>query len=94
MVPTTLGHCSSRTMNETMRQRNIIVKASKHSKYSHFKKSILEKAKIIKRSGNNSKDNDVFIPGQVYQVDLVLVSGPSNLDKISTSAHKLLLLVK
>ena len=49
---------------------------------------------MMKRSGNKSKDKDVFIPGQAYHMDLAFVSGPSNLEEVSTSTDKPKLTVK
>ena len=59
-----------------------------------FKCPFCEKAKMMKRSGNKSKDEDVFIPGQAYHMDLAFVSGPSNLEDIRTSSDKPNLTVK
>ena len=43
---------------------------------------------MLKNSGNKSKDEDVFIPGQAYHMDLVFVSGPSKLNDIRTNSEE------
>ena len=44
---------------------------------------------MLKNSGNKSKDEDVFIPGQAYHMDLAFVSGPSKLNDIPTNSEEL-----
>ena len=43
---------------------------------------------MLKNSGNKSKDEDVFIPGQVYHMDLAFVSGPSKLNDIRKNSEE------
>ena len=43
---------------------------------------------MLKNSGNKSKDEDVFIPGQAYHMDLAFVSGPSKLNNIRTNSEE------
>ena len=49
---------------------------------------------MTKQSGNKSKDEDVFIPGQAYQMDLAFVSIPSKLEDTCPSLDKESVIVK
>ena len=35
---------------------------------------------MVKNSGNRSKDEDAYIPGQANHMDLAFVSGPAKFD--------------
>ena len=87
-----LGHCSTRAMIETRKCSEGIPSLPTSNPF--FKCPFCEKAKMMKRSGNKLKDEDVFIPGQAYHMDLAFVSGPSNLEEVSTSTDKPKLTVK
>ena len=58
------------------------------NKHTIFQVSILSKEKDKKQSGNKSKDEDVFILGQAYHMDLAFVSGLSKLDNICTTSEE------
>ena len=87
-----LGHCSTRAMIETRKCSEGIPSLPTSNPF--FKCPFCEIAKMMKRGGNKSKDKDVFIPGQAYHMDLAFVSGPSNLEEVSTSTDKPRLTVK
>ena len=42
---------------------------------------------MLKNSGNKSKDEDAFIPGQACHMDLAFESGPSKLNDIHTNSE-------
>ena len=79
-----LGHYSTRAMIETRK----CSKAVSPYQQAFFKYPFYEKVKTMKRSGNKSKDKDVFILGQAYHMDIAFVSGLSNLEEVSTSTNK------
>lgn len=78
-----LGPASPRLMNETRNYSEGIPDLPTHTPFVQC--LFCKKAKMIKNSGNKSKDEDVSIPGQAYHMDLAFVSGPSNLEDVSTS---------
>ena len=43
---------------------------------------------MVKKSGNKSTDEHVYIPGQAYHMDLAFVSGPAKLDDLRTTAEE------
>ena len=75
-----LGHCSTRTMNETRKCTNGIPNLPTTSPF--FKCPFCESAKMLKKGGKRT-NRDNFIPAQAYHMDLSFVSGPSNLNDIS-----------
>ena len=40
------------------------------------------------KQGSKWKDEDTFIPGQVYHIDLSFVGGPSNLEDVSAGVDR------
>ena len=79
-----MEHCSTRANNETQKCTDGIPPLPTNTPF--FKCPFCEKAKMLKNSGNKSKDEDVFIPGQAYHMDLAFVSGPSKLNDICTNS--------
>jgi hypothetical protein len=59
-----------------------------------FKCPFCERGKMVKKGGNKTTDRDNLIPGQAYHMDLVFVSGPSNLDVDSGSNSRTSSIVK
>ena len=78
-----LGHCGTTTMNETRKCTEGFPALPTTNPF--FKCPFCEKAKMMKRGGKR-KDEDTFIPGQAYHMDLSFVSGPSNLEDVSAGA--------
>ena len=74
-----MGHISQRTLQATQRCTTGIPPIPKTS--SMFKCPFCEKAKMIKQSGHQ-KQQDAYIPSQVFHMDLSYISDPSNLDNI------------
>ena len=81
-----MGHCSTQAINETRKCTKGIPELSTNTPF--FKCPFCEKAKMLKKSGNRSKDEDVFIPGQAYHMDLAFVSGPAKLDDLRTTTEE------
>ena len=77
-----IGHSSPRAITETSKCTKGILDLPTTT--SFFKYPYCEKAKMVKKSGNKSKDEDVYIPGQAYHMDLVFVSGPVKIDDLQT----------
>jgi hypothetical protein len=73
-----MGHCSTRTLNETRKCVEGIPDLPTNNPF--FKCLFCKRGKMVKKGGNKSIDKDSFIPGQAYHMDLAFVSGPSNLD--------------
>jgi hypothetical protein len=73
-----MGHCSAQTLNETRKCVEGIPDLPTNNPF--FKCPFCERGKMVKKGGNKTIDKDSFIPGQAYHMDLVFVSGPSNLD--------------
>jgi hypothetical protein len=73
-----MGHCSTRTLNETRKCVEGIPDLPTNNPF--FKCPFCERGKMVKKGGNKTVDIDSFIPGQAYHMDLAFVSGPSNLD--------------
>ena len=42
---------------------------------------------MVKSSGNKSKNEDAYIPGQAYHMDLAFVSGPAKFDDLQTTTE-------
>ena len=78
-----LGHCGTTTMNETRKCTEGIPALPTTNPF--FKCPFCGKAKMMKRGGKQ-KDEDTFIPGQAYHMDLSFVSSPSNLEDVSAGA--------
>jgi hypothetical protein len=74
-----MGHCSTRTLNETRKCVEGIPDLPTNTPF--FKCPFCERGKMVKKGGNKTTDKDCFIPGQAYHMDLAFVSGPSNLDQ-------------
>ena len=81
-----MGHTSTQTITETRKCTKGILKLPTNTPF--FKCPFYEKAKMMKQSSNKSKDENVFIPGQVHHMDLAFVSGPSKLDNIRTISEE------
>jgi hypothetical protein len=73
-----MGHCSTRTLNETRKRVEEIPDLATNDPF--FKVPFCVRGKMVKEGGNKTIDKDSFIPGQAYHMDLAFVSGPSNLD--------------
>jgi hypothetical protein len=73
-----MGHCSTRTLNETRKCVEGIPDLPTNNPF--FKCPFCKRGKIVKKGGNKTIDKIIFIPGQAYHMDLAFVSGPSNLD--------------
>jgi hypothetical protein len=73
-----MGHCSTRTLNETRKCVEGIPDLPTNTPF--FKCPFCERGKMVKKGGNKTTDKDNFILGHLYHMDLVFVSGPSNLD--------------
>ena len=43
---------------------------------------------MVKRSGNRSKDENIYIPGQAYHIDLAFGSGPTKFNDIRTATEE------
>ena len=43
---------------------------------------------MMKSSGNRSKDEDAYIPGQAYHTNLAFVSGPAKFDDLETTTEE------
>ena len=82
-----MGHCSTKAINETQKCTAGIPPLPTNTPF--FKCPFCEKAKMVKNSGNKSKDKDVYIPGQAYHMDLAFVTGPSKLNNIRTNSEEM-----
>ena len=80
-----MGHSSTQTITETRKCTHGIPELSTNTPF--FKCPFYEEAKMIKQSGNKSKDEDVLILGQAYHMDLAFVIGPSKLYNIRTTSE-------
>ena len=74
-----MGHCSTRTLNETRKCVEGIPDLPTNTPF--FKCPFCERGKMVKKGGSKRADKDNFIPGQAYHMDLAFVSGPSSLDQ-------------
>ena len=72
-----MDHKSPRTLQATQCCTKSILKFPQAT--SLFKCPFCEKSKMLKQ-GSKTKSQDACIPGQVFHMDLLFVSGPSNLD--------------
>ena len=77
-----MGHISPRILQATQRCTTGIPKFKQAT--SLFWCPFCEKSKMLKRGGK-SKSQDNCIPGQVFHMDLLFVSGPSNLEDMITN---------
>ena len=75
-----LGHCSTRTLNETQKCTDGIPNLPTTAPF--FKCPFCESAKLTKKGGNRT-DKDDFVSTQVYHMDLSFISRPSNLGNVS-----------
>jgi hypothetical protein len=73
-----MGHCSTRTLNETRKCVKGIPDLPTNTPF--FKYPFCEIGKMVKKGGNKTTDKDNFIPGEAYHMDLAFVSRLSNLD--------------
>jgi hypothetical protein len=73
-----MGHCSTRTLNETRKCVEGIPDLPTNTPFS--KCPFCERGKMVKKGGNKTTDKDNFISGQAHHMDLAFASGPSNLD--------------
>jgi hypothetical protein len=75
-----MGHCSTRTLNETRKCVEAIPALPTNNPF--FKCPFCNsRGKMVKKGGYKTTDKDSFIPGQAYHMNLAFVSGPSNLDQ-------------
>jgi hypothetical protein len=87
-----MGHCSTRTLNESRKCVEGIPDLPTNNPF--LKCPFCERGKMVKKGGNRTTDKEIFIPGQAYHMDLVFVSGPSNLDVDSGSNSRTSSIVK
>ena len=80
-----MGHSSTQAIIETRKCTEGIPELPTNT--SFFKCPNCEKAKMVKNSGNRSKDEDAYIPGQAYHMDLVFVSGPVKFNDLRTTTE-------
>ena len=79
-----MGHCSTWAINGTRKCTKGIPQLPTNTPF--FKCPFCEKTKMLNKSGNKSKDKDLFIPGQAYHMDLAFVSCPVKLDDLPTNS--------
>ena len=82
-----MGHSFTRAITETRKCTKGIPELPMNAPF--FKCPYCVKAKMVKRSGNRSKDKDAHIPGQAYHMDLAFVSGPAKFDDLQTTTEEL-----
>ena len=81
-----IGHSFTQAITETRKCTKEIPKLPTHTPF--FKCPFYEKAKMVKRSGNRSKDKDIYISGQAYHMNLAFMSGPAKFDDIRTTMEE------
>jgi hypothetical protein len=81
-----MGHCSTRTLNETRKCVEGIPDLTTNTPF--FKCPFCERGKMVKKGGNKTTDKDNFIPGQVRSRSLQLLLNASQRCAIAQNSLK------